>query len=60
MRYIVIGGNPFKCYTGTTTYTGLSVIGTTKTLAKATQIANEAYEKCGGLLIVVDSNGRVF
>jgi hypothetical protein len=57
-RFIVIGGNPFRTYTGTTTYTSLKVVGESETEEGAGQIASEKYEECGGLLLVVDSEAE--
>ena len=55
-NFVVIGGNPFTMYTGTTTYTGLSVIGKTKTIKQAEKLIKKEYDVCGGLFIVIDLN----
>lgn len=53
--YIIVGGRPFTMYTGTTTYTGLSVVGNAASKEEAKAIVLAQYEECGGLLLVIDS-----
>ncbi len=53
-KYCVVGGNPFRCYTGTTSFTGLRVVGTTSSIKTAQKMYNLCYEECGGLLLVID------
>lgn len=55
MRYTLVGGNPFRMYTGTTTFTSISVVGQTNTIKEMQQLVNDSYEKCGGLLLVLDN-----
>jgi hypothetical protein len=54
-RYIIVGGRPFTMYTGTTTYTGLDIVGTTDTLEDAGLIVREKYEQCGGLIVIINA-----
>ena len=54
-RYILVGGNPFRSYTGTGTYTGLTVVGAADTDAEAALVTNEQFERCGGLLLWIDT-----
>ncbi len=53
-RYMVIGGNPFRGYTGTQTYTAIRVIGLCPTIEDARNLWQASYEDCGGLLLIVD------
>lgn len=52
--FALIGGKPFRCYTGTTTYTGLSVVAKCNTKKQAEKLYRKHYEDCGGLLLIVD------
>lgn len=38
MKYLVIGGNPFCSYTGTTSYTGLHKVGECDTKEEAFEV----------------------
>ena len=53
-KYIVIGGNPFKCYTGTTSFTYLREIGQYYSKKEAENYATEYYDECGGLIQVFE------
>lgn len=53
-RYVVVGGHPFRMYTGTTTFTGLKLVGKTDSKEEAVELFNTHYEDCGGLLMIVD------
>jgi len=53
-KFLVVGGKPFTGYTGTTTYTGLSVVGTTNTLKQAKKLFQKKWDECGGLLLIID------
>ncbi len=53
-KYIVIGGNPFRGYTGTLTYTGLRVVGVFDDKEAVKKAVEENYDACGGLMIAVD------
>ena len=55
-RYLVIGGRPFRGYTQTLTYTSLKVVGRTNDLLMVRGIVEQQYEKCGGLLIALDTH----
>jgi hypothetical protein len=55
-RYLVVGGNPIKSYTGTVTFSGLSVVGWLNTLEQAREIVTSHYDACAGLLIVIDTD----
>lgn len=55
MNNIVVGGNPFKNYTGTETFTGLRIVGSDDTLTGASRIYNDNYEKCGGLIMIINA-----
>jgi hypothetical protein len=57
MKYHLIGGNPFRGYTGTLTYTGLNVVGTNLTMDEAKKLWDEKYEECGGLGLIVGEDG---
>lgn len=54
-RFILIGGNPFRPYTGTTTYTSLKVIGTAHSKEEIRKLYQDNYENCAGLLLVVEA-----
>ena len=53
-RYLVIGGKPFRCYTGTGTFTGLVEVGKATTVERARALVKANYEACGGLLMIID------
>lgn len=53
-RYLVIGGLPYKSYTGTGTFTGLRVIAYVDDLELAKEQVRQNYEDCSGLIICVD------
>ena len=55
--YTIIGGNPFTNYTGTTTFTGLRVVGTTEVFQEMEEMVKNNWEECGGLLLVL-FNGK--
>ena len=55
MRYLVIGGIPFTGYTGTETYTDLTIRGGAPTVEAAQTIFDAFYDESGGLLIIVDT-----
>lgn len=54
-RYILVGGNPLRCYTGTTTYTGLRIVGRANTAKQAAALTKKLYDECGGLFLWIDS-----
>jgi hypothetical protein len=54
-RYTVIGGNYYRSYTGTGTFTGLDIVGKCDTIEELKEILKEKYEECGGLIAVVDT-----
>lgn len=54
-KYIVVGGSPFRGYTGTLTYTGLKVVGRCDTLKAAERLVKEKYDEVGGLILVIDA-----
>ena len=53
-KYVVIGGNPIQLFRGGTAFTGLYKVGEANddTLQ---ELVDEAYEKCGGLLFVLNT-----
>lgn len=53
-RFIVVGGNPFTGYTGTTTYTSLKIIGYVDSKEELKKLVEDSYEECGGLMHVID------
>ena len=54
-KYIVVGGNPFRSYTGTEVCTGLRVVDTADSKEECEMIVRTHYEECGGLMLVVDA-----
>ena len=56
MKYIIVGGSPFRSYTGTTTFTALKCLGATNNPTEVEKILKENYDECGGLIAVFDSN----
>lgn len=54
--YIVIGGNPFRGYTNTLTFTGLKSLGEFKDKEIADGCVNLHYEDCGGLIAIFEVN----
>lgn len=55
MKYILVGGNPFRGYRGTTTFTSLKVVASCQTKDEARQLWNQHYDDCGGLMIIIDA-----
>lgn len=53
-RYSIIGGNPFRGYTGTGTFTSLKVAELCNTEEEVKAAVTKHYETCGGLLLVID------
>lgn len=53
-RYILIGGVPFRGYTGTLTYTGLTEVGRVSTQADLQKLIKKKYDECGGLFHIFD------
>jgi hypothetical protein len=53
-RFILVGGNPFRGYNGTTTFTGLRTIGMTDSKEDLKTMVDDHYDECGGLLLVID------
>jgi hypothetical protein len=58
--YILIGGNPFRGYTNTLTYTDLKVVDRVDTKKQAVASFRKHYDDCGGLLRVMDSETFTF
>lgn len=54
-RYILIGGLPFRNYTGTLTYTGLKLVGQSDSLTEIGKLATRKFEEHGGLLLALDT-----
>ncbi len=54
-RYLIIGGNPFQGYTGTTTFTGLRIVAVTDDRGNINRLFRKHYEECSGLLLVIDT-----
>jgi hypothetical protein len=54
-KYIVVGGNPFRGYTNTLSFTSLNVVGSSSSVEEIKKIVNENFDSCGGLLIIVDT-----
>lgn len=57
--YTIIGGNPFTGYTGTTTFTGLRVVGRTSDFKEMESIVKQSYEECSGLILVLFNGEEV-
>lgn len=53
-RYIIVGGHPYRSYTGTITFTHLNIVGKTDSKREAEKIVSEKYDDCGGLLVIID------
>lgn len=56
VKYVLVGGNPFTCYTGTTTFTGLRVVGRYDTKEDIKNAVRTHGEECNGLLLALDSD----
>lgn len=52
--YIVAGGNPFRGYTNTLSFTGLKSLGEFKCKEDADECVNLHYEDCGGLIAIFE------
>ncbi len=53
-KYVLVGGNPIRSYTGTGTFTGLHVVGHAETLEGIKELFTEKYDQCGGLLVMIE------
>jgi hypothetical protein len=53
-RFLVVGGIPFRSYTGTGTFTGLRLVGATDSQFEVAQLVDDNYDACGGLIDVFD------
>ena len=51
-KFIVVGGNPYRMYTGTITFTHLRELGQFNTQEEADRCIEQNYDECGGLLDV--------
>lgn len=58
MSFTIIGGNPFRTYTGALTFTHLSVQKVCETKEEATEALKEIFEECYGLVIVINEKGE--
>lgn len=56
-RFILIGGVPFRGYTGTLTYTELKEVGRVNTKKQLKDLMDKNNDACGGLFHVVDLEG---
>ncbi len=54
-RYHVIGGNPWRVFNGTTTFSSLRTLGVNLTKKEAEECVNRLYDESGGLLLVVNA-----
>jgi len=54
-KYFLIGGIPYRSYTGTGTFVGLKVVGQYDSIEEVETAVKLHYEECGGLLMVLDS-----
>lgn len=54
-RYLIVGGNPSQGYTGITTFTGLNIVAVTDDSGNINRLFRKHYEKCSGLLLVIDT-----
>ena len=54
-KYLLIGGEPFIEYTGTTTFTYLKVIGTANSKQTMKKMYSDNYYECGGLMIIINT-----
>lgn len=54
-KYIVVGGIPFRGYTGTLSFTGLKVVGGSSSTEEIARIVHDHYDECGGLLLILDA-----
>ena len=52
-KYTIVGGNPITIYSGTTTFTGLRIVGVTESIKEAKKIQEDNYDECGGLIITI-------
>lgn len=53
-KYSVVGGNYFRSYHGTGTFTCLKILGTCDTEEEVKALVEAKFEDCGGLILVVD------
>lgn len=55
MKYIIVGGKPFRNHNSTVIFTGLNVVGKAQTKEEVNQIVNLHFDDCGGLMMVIDA-----
>jgi hypothetical protein len=53
-RYMLVGGNPFRDYNGTTCITSIDVIAYANTAAEVKTITEEVFDYCGGVMLWID------
>jgi len=54
-RYILVGGVPFREYTGTTSCIGIRVVASAETKKEAKEATYKFSDECGGLLLWIDT-----
>lgn len=54
-RFILVGGCPFRTYTGTVACITLREVGRCDTKKEADRLVKKHYDECGGLLLFVDT-----
>lgn len=54
-RYVVVGGRPYRSYTGTMMHTGLDVLGASDSLEEMEALVKEKFDDCSGLILLIDN-----
>lgn len=52
--YIVVGGTPFRTYTGTTSFTSIKELCRTTNQSEANNVVKDTYEECCGLIHIIE------
>lgn len=55
-RFCLVGGNPFRGYTGTLTFTSLQVCGFYESEEEVKKAWKQHYSECGGLMLIIDTH----
>ena len=56
MSYLVIVGNPYRMFSGITTFTSLISVGKVETAKEAAQLIRDNYDNYAGLIAAFDTD----
>lgn len=55
-RFLLVGGSPFRMYTGTKTFLSLKIVAEADTKEAIEELSTANYDQCGGLVLVIDTD----